>query len=396
MTVFKEAQCCEDIRCKYKFVWIQRFVSSIFIRKQLLIIDFKFRKNQQTLKSGSKKKKPKVRSEWSDWTSIFIILGIAAIALTIYFGYRASLSERKLFSVSLIALFGGLLYEIFRVSKSWENIVPVFLGSYFFSLIAFSPGKREYVYVLENHIQNWPYLFILFFAIIYAAFYKDTLTTRLTEGMTLLLSISLIYWFIDYGFSNYHNWIAITLMSLAFLLSTFSIINAFTTIKLTKSNRLTLSIWSSIVMFAFAIDNVIRVFNNQDIETTKYLSQQIYIGLQYFLLGVSAIYIVRNYVLLEAFIPNRNGDYINDVKENIKDHIERYSDKQVNVWDSVFCVLYAGTIYVLNYNHHFLPRHTMIWLVFVTFPLILELKSLIHRGKKPQLTNTNGSVQSPG
>lgn len=342
------------------------------------------------MKSGSKKKKPKVRSEWSDWTSIFIILGIAAIALTIYFGYRASLSERKLFSVSLIALFGGLLYEIFRVSKSWENIVPVFLGSYFFSLIAFSPGKREYVYILENHIQNWPYVFIFFFAIMYAGFYKDTLTVRLTEGMTLLLSISLIYWFIDYGFSNFYNWFVITLMSLAFLLSTFSIINAFTTIKLTKSNRLTLSIWSSIVMFAFAIDNVIRVFNNQDIETTKYLSQQIYIGLQYFLLGVSAIYIVRNYVLLEAFIPNRNGDYINDVKENIKDHIERYSDMQVNFWDSMFCVLYAGTIYVLNYNYHILPRHTMIWLVFVTFPLILELKSLIHRGKKPQLTNTNG------
>ncbi len=125
-------------------------------------------------------------------------------------------------------------------------------------------------------------------------------------------------------------------------------------------------------MFALAIDNIYKVFQNKDIESTKYLSQGLYIGLQYFLLGVSAIYIMQNYILLAAFLPNKNGNYRTDLKENIKEHIERYSDKQVYIGDSFFCTLYALVIYSLNYNYNVLPRNTIIWLVFMTFPLLLN------------------------
>lgn len=318
--------------------------------------------------------KSKRKSAGFNLMPIAITIGFIGLALTLYIAYRASISDRKLFSVSLVAMFAGLLYESFRVSNGWKNVAAIFIGAYFFSLINFLPGKREYNYIFENHIESWPYAFICFFALAFAIFNKDKVTAKLSEGITLLLSISLIYWCIDYGFVDYHNWFAITLLSFVFVFSAFSILNAFTNIQLTRTNRLALSIWSSIVMFAFAIDNIFRVFSNQDIETTIYLSQ----GLQYFLLGVSAVYIMQNYILLAAFLPSKNGNYKNDLKENKKDHIERFSDKQVFVSHSLFCVLYAVTIYGINYKYQILPRHTMIWLVFLTFPLILQLVKIIN------------------
>jgi hypothetical protein len=133
-------------------------------------------------------------------------------------------------------------------------------------------------------------------------------------------------------------------------------------------------------MFVFAIDNTIRVFSNE-VESSKYLSQELYIGLQYFMLGVSAVYMVQNYILLTGFLPSRNGNYKRDLQENIQTHIERYSDKQVFIGDSLFCIFYSTTIYSLNYEYHVLPRNTTIWLVFFTFSLIIYLAELINGEK---------------
>jgi hypothetical protein len=207
-------------------------------------------------------------------------------------------------------------------------------------------------------------------------------TIKLTEGITLLLSLSLVYWAVDYGFTNYNNWFAVTLLTIAFIFSAFSILNALTNIQLTRNIRLTLSIWSTVIMFAFAIDNIIRVFSNQDIESSQYLSQGLYIALQYFLLGVSAVFIMQNFLLLTEFLPSKGGNYKADLKENIKTHIDRFSDNQVSIRLSLFCILYAVTIFGLNYEYHVLPRHTMIWLVFLTFPLILQVGNLINRENK--------------
>lgn len=332
--------------------------------------------------TSNRKIKSKRKSAGFDLTPIVILLSIFGLALTIYVAYRTSLSNRKLFSVSLLALFAGLLYESFRVSDKWKTVVAIFIGAYFFSLFNFLPGKREVHYNFENHIESWPYYFIFLFTMIFAAVNKDKVTIKLTEGITLLLSLSFIYWTVDYGFTNYHNWFAITLLTIAFIFTAFSILNALTDIQLTKSIRLTLSIWSTVIMFAFALDNIIRVFSNQDIESSPYLSQALYIALQYFLLGVSAVFIMQNFILLTEFLPGKDGNYKADLKENIKTHIDRFSDKQVSIRLSLFCILYAVTIYGLNYEYHVLPRHTTIWLVFLTFPLILQVHNLVNRQNK--------------
>src|SRR5690606_5365566 len=171
---------------------------------------------------------------------------------------------------------------------------------------------------------------------------KDRVTAKLTEGITLLLSISLIYWAFDYGFINYHNWFSIFLITTGLLFSVFSIIHALTHIQLSRTNRLALSVWSTVIMFAFAIDNIIRVFSNPNIENSKYLSDSLFIGIQYFLLGVSVVYIMQNYILLAGFLPSRNGNYRKELMENKKDHINRYSDEQVNIGHSIFCIVFTA------------------------------------------------------
>jgi hypothetical protein len=329
----------------------------------------------------NRKHKTRKKTAGFDLMPIVIVIGVIGLLLTLYIGYRASISDRKLFSVSLLALFAGLLFESIRVSGSWKNVAGIFAGTYLFSLTAFLPGKRERVYNFENHIEMWPYVFLFIFALIFGITYKDRVTAKLNEGITLLLSLSLVYWTVDYGFTNYHNWFAYTLLIISFVLTAFSIVNALTNLHLSKTTRLTLSIWSTIIMFSFAVDNIFRVFENPEIEST-YLSDGLYIGLQFFLLGVSAVYIMQNYMLLSAFIPSKNGNYRSELKENKKDHIDRFSDEQVLTAHSILCIIYAVTFYGLNYKYQVLPRHTMIWSVFLTFPFFLRICDFITYGRK--------------
>lgn len=266
-------------------------------------------------------------------------------------------------------------------------MAAIFFSTYLFSLLSFFPGKKEHVYNFEDHIRTWPYVFIILFCIVLGLWYKDKVTARLTEGVTLLQSLSLIYWTIDYGFTNYTHWFPITLLVIAFSFSAYSIIHALTNLHLSTTARLILSIWSTVIMFAFAVDNIYRVFSSPDMDSATFISDWLYIGLQYFLLGVSSVYIVQDFFMLVSFFPSKNGDYKKELAEIRRDHLARYSAEQVFPLFSVLCIAYAGMVYVLNYKYQFLPRHTMIWLVFFTFPLIVLLINATTNKNKPTAKN---------
>lgn len=326
-------------------------------------------------------KKKKTKSAGTSLTTYFIIAGLVGLVLTIYIGYRASISNKTLFHFSLLALFGGLLFESIRVTDNWRTVIGIFIGAYLFSLIGFFPGKHEHNYSFEEHIKIWPYFFLVIFAMCFGVFHKERVTTKLNEGMTLVLSLSLIYWTIDYGFTDYFNWFSIPLMVIGLLFSIFSIIHALTYFPLTRSVRLTLSIWSSFIFLAFAIDSIIKVFSNPDIEGSKYLSDGMFIALQYFLLGVTAIYITRNFMLLVSFLPSKNGNHKRELWENKRDHVDRYSNKQVNIVYSLLLILSIGFLYWLNHKYQVLPRHTAIWVVFFTSSIILKVLDFFKEGK---------------
>jgi hypothetical protein len=222
----------------------------------------------------------------------------------------------------------------------------------------------------------WPYYFIFCFLIISIIIYQEKLIAKLTEGTTLMLSISIIYWTIDYGFLNIDHWFAKTCIILALCFSIFSLVHALSYITLTRSVRLTLSIWSTVITGIFALENIIKVYSNGDITSTQYLPHGLFISLQYFLLGVSAIYITQNFYLLLSFLPSRNGNYRKELRETINQHVDRFSPNQVDIFLSVLCILYTVALYATNYKYQILPTNMAIWLVFVTFPLISRFLGL--------------------
>jgi hypothetical protein len=316
---------------------------------------------------------------------IFIVILLLIISLFFYAGYRVIISEHRIFSLSFLALIAGLLFESFRLSDRWINVIFILIGAIFFSLFGLLPGKHEHNYEFENHLQTWPYFFLFFFTLFSAIFHGDKTIVKLTEGITLIQSLSVIYWVVDYGFSDIDNWYVQSLIIIALIFSTFSILNALTYFILSGATRFILSIWSSIIMLLFAIDNIFKVYQNQDIESTSNIFEGIYIGLQFFLLGVSSMYIVQNIILLFGFLPGKgsffNSKYFMEIGELKDQHLNRYSDVQVLIGHSILCILFTCAIYWINYQYHFLPTLTMIWIGLAFFPLILSVTNLKRKRK---------------
>ncbi|CAN1553873.1 hypothetical protein MCETHM1_02293 [Flavobacteriaceae bacterium] len=318
--------------------------------------------------SQNKSKKITKRLIEYDFKPMIFKLGVLSLIITVYVAYKVFIENKNIIiSFSLFFLLIGLLYQGFRISENAKDFIFSIIASYSASL--FLSFQSLFYSDLIFFLETWPYLFIIIYTIGIVSFNKERVTAQLTEGITLLLSLSIIYWSIDYGFVNIQSLFVKSILIIVLIISGFSIVNALTNIKLSKTTRLILSIWSTIVMFSFSIDNILRVFNNGDIEIDN-LSQGISISLQYFLLGVSAVYIMQNLLLLISLLPQKGGNYKKDLTVSKKEHINRYSDKQVNIKLSLFCILYSVTIYILNFKFQILPRHTMIWFVFFTFPII--------------------------
>lgn len=126
------------------------------------------------------------------------------------------------------------------------------------------------------------------------SFNYNKLNTKINESITLIQTIALVYWLIEMNFLHYKNWFMLSLYTVVAFLSIFSLLHAFTSIRLSRLNRITLSIWSSIIMLVFGVYNVINTYQNQFLENSSKLNDIIYIGVQFFLLGISSIYIYQN------------------------------------------------------------------------------------------------------
>lgn len=313
------------------------------------------------------------------------IFGLFGLALTAGILYRVKSSDKHLISISVIALIAGVIFESKRITEKWSTVLFAALGSFIFSFVGFLPGKREHDYNFDNHIVLWPYWFIFFFVIFFIVFHGDKIIPKLTEGITLFQSIAVVYWVIDYGFISTNSRLLTIAMIIGLFFSLYSTFHAFTNATLSRTSRLTLSIWSSTIMMLFAIDFIYRVYQNGQIEDATNLDEKFYIGIEYFLLGISSIYIAQNILMIMGFLPGKetffNAQYFKDLKELKSSHIKKYSDKQVNISSSFFCLLFTGTVFFLNSRYQILPRHFIIWMTFIIFSLILMLYEYISRRK---------------
>ncbi|MTH14540.1 hypothetical protein [Flavobacterium sp. LC2016-01] len=298
-----------------------------------------------------------------------------------------------LIPLHILALISGIIFESKRITKTWTtafviaiiSLISTFsLGLYLYHI---SPNSKfDFMQILNLSILAWPIVFFILYVTYSLLFNKRRIAPQLTEGITLILSISMIYWVIDNGLVRFDNFILRTFMIIVILLSLFSFYNAFSKAYLSDTKKLILSIWSSIIIMFFAIDNLSGIFKYGSFVSTNELIQATYIAIQYFLLGVSSIYMIQNFMMLIGFLLSwkiffftKYSDAISDLKN---EHIDRYSDTQVSKSDSKFCILFVSTIFFLNYYYEIVPRQFIIWLTFVTFPFFLMAYNHFLKKKK--------------
>jgi hypothetical protein len=317
----------------------------------------------------------KRKSAGFDLKPILIGISIILIPGIIYILYYISNSTNRLIPISVIALITGAIIENKRLTPKWSTVFNIAILSFVLSFLCFLPGRNEYQYIFENHIATWPYMFLVIFVIMSYAFNKDKIIPRMTESITLIMSVGLIYWLIDHGFYNSNSLFLKAIIILGFVIAIFSIINAFINIKLTKSLRLILSIWSSIIMILLAVDNILLVYQNGEIEDSVFLIDKISVGLQYFLLGICSVYILQNTMMIMRFLPDKgrffNNEYFRDVRELKNEHIDRYSENQSKIILSLICLILSSGFLFVNYHFDLLPRNTAIWIVFFVLNTIV-------------------------
>jgi len=327
----------------------------------------------------------KLKNEWTAKSSTYIYLFSFIFLLIIYVILDSNFYETDgvhLIPLHILALITGVIFESKRITKSWKTAVLIGLISFIFTfslsfyLYHISPNaKFDFMLILNVSILAWPIAFFFLYVIFSRIFNKKRIAPQLTEGTTLILSISMIYWVTDNGLVRFDTIILKTLMIIVISLSLFSFYNAFSKAYLSDTKKLILSVWSSIIMMFFSIDNLYGIFSYGNVVSTNEFIQATYIAIQYFLLGVSSIYMIQNFMMLIGFLPSwkifffiKYSDTIDKLKQ---EHIERYSDTQVSKSDSRFCVLFVSIIFFLNYYFNIVPRQFIIWSTFVTFPFFL-------------------------
>lgn len=315
--------------------------------------------------------------------------------LIIYAGYDFYIhksSGTHLVSLQVLALIAGVIFESRRMSNKWTTSVLIGIFSFififclgYFLCTVVDDSDCSLGFILDRSLSFWPFVFFVFYVLYSRIFNERNITPKLTEGVTLFLSIAMIYWVADNGFINFDNIISQTLMGIGILFSLFSFFHAFTKTYLSDRNKLILSIWSSIIMMFFAIDNLNGLYQNEQFISSDDIQQSVYVAAQYFLLGISSIYMIQNFMMLIGFLPRWkrffNSRYFEEVRELKSEHIDRYSEEQVNYLDSVFCIVLIGSVFYLNYYYEFVSRQFIIWISFVIFPLILNLFNRV-TGKK--------------
>jgi len=302
---------------------------------------------------------------------LYSVVGVFIIPLILYVLYLLI----KLNQWNFFPLILGLIFQGKRLYGSWKPLIENFaiaLGGSFFVFILTNKTTQ-----VEEKIFLITYAFLLCFIFAFLAKFKKNrikIIPKLTEGVTFLHSIAVIYWLIDFSRDYIYAKIIYVFFVIIFLFSLFSIINAFTKYSLSKMNRFLLSLWSSIVMILFALDYIISVFKNGEISDALSSQEGIFVFVQYFLLGISGIYIAQNITMILGFLPDKGESVFHSSRRRkvLKmHHIERFSEKQVSVWYSSFCLVFSVFLFWFNYEFKITSRQSVIWIVFVSFPILI-------------------------
>ncbi|MFN2424317.1 MAG: hypothetical protein ABR572_11160 [Cryomorphaceae bacterium] len=310
--------------------------------------------------------------------SVLLLLGWSFCFATYgYIFFYAHDSGEGELPVMVLPMVAGIIFENWRLSRNWKAIQIKLLVALLGSLFAFAYGKGEVVYDFERHLSFWPFFFIFLFVMYSVFFHEDRSVVGMGKGVTLLQTTALIYLLIEREWYAMLTGMWAILLVVVGIFTAFTLYRAFSKRKLADQQRLALSLWSSLIMLIFSADLIYRVLISTPSE--PFLSTNgLLAALQFFLLGVSSIYILRNLQMLAIYLPHDGhfygGTHRAIIKKLNKLHIARYSKSLLPTVDAVILLLLALLLYSLNYIYAFLPDYTLIWTVFWISPLLISLR----------------------
>lgn len=138
-------------------------------------------------------------------------------------------------------------------------------------------------------------------------------------------------------------------------------------------SKLVLSIWSSIIMLVFALFYFLKIIE-LDIVPNNNLNDNVIIFIQYFFFGMSIIYSTQNIWLLIRFFPDKHekpSHYKSRIKKLCKEHSARFEDFQLSKANALICIVTVSSIYYFNSVYNWINALTLIWLVFILFPILI-------------------------
>lgn len=153
----------------------------------------------------------------------------------------------------------------------------------------------------------------------------------------MIQSVSIIYLICDLIDFNNLNVLKIIMITFGLVFCLFSFFHAFSYFEHSKFSKFILSLWSSIIMLVFGVLFVIRIFKFNISHEYSISTNSISI-IQYFLLGTSGIYILRNTYFIFGFLPSKGESSSDYRKRRIELKKNTSKDSLINKFQSqVLC-----------------------------------------------------------
>jgi hypothetical protein len=331
-----------------------------------------------------KKKKTKSFLSLPNNNWLYFVL-LIPIFFTLYLFFYMYSHEQRLIPFYFISLYIGIFYSSYMLTKQTDSIILCTIIAYYASFLTFIP-KLNAEYNLDSRITTWPYVFLFIYLAIITIQFKNKTMPKISEGLSFLFSISLLYWLYDLNKWSLATAFATPLRLIITLYVGFAVLHAFTQFKLNPVTRFILSLGTSLIVISLAIHNILALYQRGDLLQQTTLLEEMSIAIQYFLLGTSSIFLFMNVMLIIQFLPNKyTRNYINDLKEVYNDHIERFSQSQLTIFEALLALIITTPLFYLNHHYQWFPATTMIWMIFIILPLIIN-KFMI------QITPTSSNI----
>ena len=306
---------------------------------------------------------------------------LMAVYALIQFFLRIPTADTELLSL-VLALAAGLLFESYRVTRSRRQVGYTLMAALVAALVLCQvvPSGKLYLYAFAGYL-------VLFYSLFFLGNNSQHVTPDRSEGQAWLLSLCLVYWFLElYTAFGLPAWMLPVAALLAIPVG-ISGCHAFLRLPLSDGVRTWLGVWCIVITLALGVDNTVSVLFPSaawsSADTFDYPARLF----AFFLLGISAIYVFNDLQQLYAISPI--ADFPDEERQKFRErHTLRFSPRQVPAWQSAVCLVYAAVLFGVNFTYGLLPRITVIWLVIVSFPPLLGLVSRVLRKPDP------GSVET--